>query len=205
MTKALAARLMVCMAVGACGLFLGGCATADRSNPAPAVIERSFAQGGSVVMRLSSGEYLVEGTPGDQIRLRWKTRDAAQAHRVRADVRVEGTAATIRTEGPSNGFFVTIAVPRRADLWVRLTAGRLVIGGIEGHKDVSAWAGEMTIGVDPAASYRAVDASVLAGEIKASAFNRSTGGVFRSFQWSGDGRYELSARLTAGEISLREN
>ena len=26
--------------------------------------------------------------------------------------------------------------------------------GVEGHKDLSAWAGEMTIDVEPAASYR---------------------------------------------------
>jgi flavorubredoxin len=62
----------------------------------------------------------------------------------------------------------------------------------------------MKIAVGDGASYRRVEASVLAGEIQALALNRTTGGVFRSFSWSGTGNYDLRARLTAGEIHLRE-
>ena len=74
---------------------------------------------------------------------------------------------------------MSIAVPTRSDLWIRLSAGDLTIRGIEGHKDVSAWAGELKIGVGPSANYRAVEASVLAGEIQAAPFNGSKGGIFR--------------------------
>lgn len=155
-------------------------------------------------MRLSAGEYVIENSPDDHIRLAWQTRDPTAARRVRAHVNVEGTSANILTDGPSNGFDVTIAVPTRSDLLIRLSAGDLTIRGVEGHKDVSAWAGELKIGVGAAANYRAVDASVLAGEIQAAPFKGSTGGVFRSFQWSGSGAYELRARLTAGEIRLTE-
>jgi hypothetical protein len=156
-------------------------------------------------MRLSAGEYVIENSPDEHIRLAWKHRDPNAARRVRAQVDVEGASASIRTEGPSNGFEVTIAVPSRSDLMIRLSAGDLTIRGIEGHKDVSAWAGDLKIGVGPATNYRAVDASVLAGEIQAAPFNGSKGGLFRSFLWSGSGPYELRARLTAGQITLRDN
>ncbi|MBK5297877.1 MAG: hypothetical protein JJE40_12025 [Vicinamibacteria bacterium] len=178
---------------------------AGVSAATPAVIERPFAQGGRLTMRLSAGEYTIENSPDDHIRLEWQTREPGAARRVRAQVEVEGASANIQTDGPSNGFVVTIGVPARSDLWIRLSAGDLTIRGIEGHKDVSAWAGELKIGVGAVANYRAVDASVLAGEIQAAPFNGSKGGIFRSFQWSGSGKYELRARLTAGEITFRDN
>jgi hypothetical protein len=188
------------------GALAAACGRPDRGDTAitPPVIERPFGQGGKVTMRLSAGEYTIENSPDERIRLAWETREASAARRVQARVDVDGTAATIDTDGPSNGFVVSIAVPTKSDLLIRLSAGELTIRGIEGHKDVSAWAGELTIGVGPAANYRAVDASVLAGEIQAAPFNGSKGGVFRSFLWSGNGSYELRARLTAGEITLRD-
>jgi hypothetical protein len=199
-------------AIGALVIWSGtlataGCGRPDRgeASSAPPVIERPFAQGGKLTMRLSAGEYTIEDSPDEHIRLAWETREPSAAGRVRAQVDVDGASATIHTDGPSNGFVVSIAVPTRSDLWIRLSAGDLTIRGIEGHKDVSAWAGELKIGVGPAANYRAVEASVLAGEIQAAPFNGSKGGIFRSFVWSGDGPYELRARLTAGEITLRDN
>jgi hypothetical protein len=176
-----------------------------ESASAPPIIERPFAQGGKLTMRLSAGEYTIENAPDEHIRLKWETRDPSAAGRVRAKVDVDGDHATIHTDGPSNGFVVAIAVPTHSDLWIRLSAGDLTIRGVDGHKDVSAWAGELKIGVGAAANYRSVDTAVLAGEIQAAPFNGSQGGLFRSFQWSGSGSYELRARLTAGEITLRDN
>jgi hypothetical protein len=202
-TRAILVVGLLAVGAGACGPS----APSDTREPTdtPAVIERPFAQGGRLTMRLSAGEYVIENSPDEHIRLAWKHRDPNAARRVRAQVDVEGASASIRTEGPSNGFEVTIAVPSRSDLMIRLSAGDLTIRGIEGHKDVSAWAGDLKIGVGPATNYRAVDASVLAGEIQAAPFNGSKGGLFRSFVWSGSGPYELRARLTAGQITLRDN
>ena len=197
--------------IGLAGLLCvwGACAAPEpgssaSATPVPPVIERALAQGGKVTMRLSAGQYTIENSPGDAIRLAWETRDPGDASRVRARVDVDGASAMVHAEGPSNGFTVTIGVPTRSDLWIRLSAGDLTIRGVEGHKDVSAWAGELKIGVGAASQYRVVDTAVLAGEIQAAPFQGSKGGVFRSFQWTGTGPYELRARLTAGEITLRD-
>jgi hypothetical protein len=200
-------RVAIFVIVVGFGTLAAACGRPDQgvSAVAPPVIERPFAQGGKLAMRLSAGEYTIENATDERIRLSWETRDPSAARRVQARVDVDGTSATIHTDGPSNGFVVSIAVPTKSDLVIRLSAGELTIRGIEGHKDVSAWAGELTIGVGPAANYRTVDASVLAGEIQAAPFNGSKGGVFRSFLWTGNGSYELRARLTAGEITLRDN
>ena len=195
--------------LGVVALLAGGLAacrheSAPAAAPTEPAVERPFPQAGRVNMHLSAGKYVIEGSPDDRIRVTAQTRDPADARKVRLDLQADGPEATLRTDGPSNGFEVAVAVPSRADLWIRLSAGDLTIRAIDGHKDLSAWAGEMRVAVGDGATYRRVDASVLAGEIQAPALDRTTGGLFRSFSWTGPGEYDLRARLTAGEIHLRE-
>lgn len=172
-------------------------ATADENR-----LERPFVQGGRITMDLSAGDYTIEGTPDPRIRLSWETRDPRDARDVKAQANVEGNEAEIETDGPSSGFRVTIAIPERSDVKVRLSAGDLTLRGIDGHKDVSAWAGDLKIGITRASDYRRVDASVTAGEIQAEPFGGSKGGIFRSFTWDGRGKYDLKVRLTAGDLTL---
>ncbi|MGH9160252.1 MAG: hypothetical protein ACRD2X_09740 [Vicinamibacteraceae bacterium] len=165
-------------------------------------LERPFVQGGRITMDLSAGDYTIEGTPDPHIRLSWETRDPRDARDVKVQANVEGNEADVETDGPSDGFRVRIEIPQRSDVKVSLSAGDLTLRGVEGHKDVSAWAGDLKIGIERAADYRRVDASVTAGEIKADPFGGSTGGIFRSFTWDGRGKYDLKARLTAGDLTL---
>jgi hypothetical protein len=119
-----------------------------------------------------------------------------------ADIAVTGTSAMVRTRGPRDKFSVEIDVPQRTDLYVSLSAGDLDVLGIEGNKDVSMWAGDMTIEVGDGKQYRQVDASVRFGEITPRPFGRSKGGILRSFHWSGSGKYSISAKLFAGDLKL---
>jgi hypothetical protein len=198
--------LALCAAASsvACDQPLPATGTAG-STTTPPVVERPFSPAGRINMHLSAGKYIIQGSPDQRIHLSAQTREPGDAGKVRLDIQAAGDEATVRSEGPSNGFQVAIAVPARSDLWIRLSAGDLTILGVEGHKDVSAWAGELTFAVGDGAGYRAVETSVLAGEIQAPALKGGTGGVFRSFSWKGSGQYDLRARLTAGEIRLREN
>ncbi|MPY86972.1 MAG: hypothetical protein GEU99_03530 [Luteitalea sp.] len=166
-------------------------------------LERPFAPGGRITMNLSAGDYTIEGSSDARIRLQWETRDPEDARDVKVQANVEGTDAQIKTDGPSNGFRVTIEIPARSDVSVRLSAGDLTLRDVEGHKDISAWAGDLKIGIGRAADYRRVDASVTAGDLQAAPFKVSKGGLFRSFTWEGSGRYDLRARLTAGDLTLR--
>ena len=61
----------------------------------------------------------------------------------------------------------------------------------------------MTIEVGPREDYRSVQASVTAGDLSARPFDVTKGGLFRSFSWQGQGKYSLTARLTAGDLTLR--
>lgn len=192
-------------AATAVALLALGCGPApvQQAGSQTSPVERPFGAGGRINLRLGAGQYTIENAPDDQIQVAWQTRDPGGARDVRVDVQASGAEATVRTEGPRNGFIVAIGVPARSDLWVRLSAGELTIRGVTGHKDVSAWAGELKIAVGDGAEYRAVNTSVLAGEIQAPSLKGSKGGLFRSFMWNGPGTYDLRAELTAGEIQLR--
>lgn len=197
------------LAVALLGTFLVATPT-TQSGSASRVSDslmRAFAAGGQITMDLSAGEYRISGSSDSSIRLTWSVRDAEQLRDVRTRVDARGNEATISTDGPDGdrgGFEVTIAVPSRSDLNVRLTAGEMEIDGIVGNKDVSLHAGELTINVGQPADYRRVEASVWAGEVQAGPFGRTMGGLFRSFEWNGKGTYRLEAHLKAGEIRLRD-
>ena len=165
-------------------------------------VEKAFAKGGRIRLDLSAGDYTIRGQMIDAIRVRWETRDARDMRSVRTDVIISGAVATVRTDGPRNHFRVAIDVPQRVDLDVELSAGDLTVKGVEGNKTLSMWAGDVTIDVGDPGQYRRVDATVRAGEISASPFGRSTGGLFRSLHWKGPGSYILDAKLTAGDLKL---
>ena len=164
--------------------------------------ERAFARGGTVQLNLGAGEYHINGIPDDKLRVRWRTRDPDDARRVRVSADVQGRAATVRVDGPKNGFRVDIDMPERSDVRLDLSAGEIRMRGIEGNKDISMWAGDASIEIGDPSRYRRVDATVRFGEIGARPFNVSKGGIFRSFHWNGSGEYVLRARLFAGELQL---
>lgn len=167
-------------------------------------LERAFAPNGRISMDLSAGEYRITGSRDNRIRLDWSVRDPQQLSEVRARADVRGADAAITTDGPdgNSSFRVAIQVPARADLYIRLTAGEMTIEDIEGNKDVALHAGELNIDVGRPEDYQRVEASVWAGEVDASPYRVSKGGLFRSFDWNGKGPYRLEARLKAGEIRL---
>src|SRR5262249_21143323 len=149
------------------------------------------------------GDYHIVGRTEERVRLDWSVRDPDALAKVRARAEVRDREVKITTEGPANkGLRFTIEVPSRSDLYVRLTAGDVTIEDIRGNKDVELRAGDLRIDVGQAADYRNVDASLWAGDIKASAFQIFKGGLFRSFQWAGSGPYRLHAHLLAGDLHL---
>jgi hypothetical protein len=88
-------------------------------------------------------------------------------------------------------------------LWVRLSAGELVVEDVEGDKNLEVRAGRIQADIPHPEQYGHRDASVLTGSIAATAFEVSKGGLFRSFEQSGPGKYRLHAHVMTGEIVLR--
>jgi len=163
-----------------------------------------FPSGAKLRMHLRSGDFRIVGREGHTIsvRLEGKNSSNAQDLTVRfersdhdGDLRISG--------GPRNGLQVTVEVPASSMLYVRMPAGDLTVEGVSGDKDVELHAGDLTISVGSAADYARVDASVLSGDLEAPPFGESHGGLFRSFEKRGNGKYKLHAHVGAGDLTLR--
>lgn len=181
-----------------------GLAAGPAQDPATSgSLERPFAMDGRVRMNLTAGDYRISGTSDNVVRMEWRVRDAEALRRVQARADVQDKVLTITTDGPSNkGLRFVIQVPNRSDLHVRLTAGDLRIEDVRGNKDVELRAGDMDIDVGSADDYHTVDAGLWAGDLHATAFHIIKEGLFRSFEWNGNGKYRLHAHLLAGDMRL---
>ena len=189
-------QLNLVAGVAAILLLAGNVATEARE-----VTERKFVSGGTVRLELAAGEYEIVASRDDNIRVIWDDRGKDADVTLRIDV--QASRATLRTDTPwTDGPKIRIELPRRTNVVLKLSAGELDISGIEGSKDISARAGDISIDLGPRDQYRYVNASVRVGELHADPFNVSKDGFFRSFEWTGTGKYELRAHLTVGELHL---
>ena len=163
--------------------------------------EKDFVSGGRIKMTLESGDYKILASSDNRIHVRW---NEASARGVQVKLTTNGNSADVRVENtPDNNFHATIEVPALADLRIRLTAGDMSVTGIKGDKDIEIRAGDLSISVGNSSDWGDVDASVTAGDINASPFQASKGGLFRSFHWRGPGKYRLHVHLMAGDVNLR--
>jgi hypothetical protein len=179
---------LIAMPIGVFGQTSGTCAQLFEAAASP---EREIA------MNLRSGDITIVGTDAAVVRV--------SCTRATNDIKISFAAnhLTIRG-GPNHDVGFRIEVPRATSVRVRASAGDLILSGISGNKDVELNAGNLTIAVGDAGSYRHVEASVLAGDLRASAFGVEHDGLFRSFKQDNPaGRYRLRAGLLAGDLTLR--
>lgn len=165
-------------------------------------VEAKFASGGTVRMDLCSSGIEVIGKNEGLLRVSFDSRRNYDEVRVR--IQVKGNQADLKVTGcPRNNFQVRIEVPQSSNLFVRMFAGQLDVKGITGDKDVQLRAGQLDVEVGDGSDYAHVDASVNSGQIEASPFGVSKGGLFRSFDRNGPGKYRLHAHVGAGQLDLR--
>jgi hypothetical protein len=154
---------------------------------------------------LRSGDNRIVGSDAHKISIHVSGRKAENARDLTASFKYFGNHATLRVSGgtTNNEVQMTIEVPKSSDLFVRMPFGDLTVEGVSGDKDVELHAGDLTISVGAPTDYGHVDASVLTGDIDAQPFGETHGGLFRSFQKAGTGRYKLHAHVGAGDLTLR--
>jgi hypothetical protein len=182
----------------ACLLALTGLVAAQTQGKTQA----NFAPGGEIKMELHAGGYNIKPGADDKIVVSYKTDTEAQFKEVKANITVNGREARIYTNGPDNNFEVTIEIPAKSNLFIRMTAGDLEMSGIRGSKDVESHAGNVDIDIGRTEDYGHVDASVNAGDLDAQAFQVSKGGLFRSFHKLGPGQNRLHVHVGAGDLVL---
>lgn len=197
------------LAVGLSSLALvaaGGAAQSkiDVKDVVDHPFSADFASGSRLRMYLRSGDFHIEGSDANKITVRVEGRNAWRASDMRVQLDRTSDAADLTISGgPKNDLNVTIEIPRKTGLFVRMSAGNLEVHHIIGDKDAELHAGEMKIDVGAASDYSSVEASVYSGGLEASPFGESHGGLFRSFHKAGKGKYHLHAHVGAGDLTLQ--
>jgi hypothetical protein len=166
-------------------------------------LETKFIPNGQIRMDLCPSSVHLVGGDDEFVRVSYNS-SLRKNDDVRIRIQVDGEKAGIRVTGcPHNNFELTVEVPKSSNLYARMFAGEMQVSGISGDKDVELHAGQLTMELGKPEEYAHVDASVLSGDIEASAFNISKGGLFRSFDRSGPGKYRVHAHIGAGQVEFR--
>ena len=195
-------RLIVSLGFTA-GLLLATAAAQDIDLIGKSPVEAKFMSDGRIKMSLCPGAVHVVGSDEHELRVSYFRRNGGDEN-VRVRIRVDGGEGAIRVDHcPDGNFEITIAVPKSSSLYMRMFAGQMTVDGISGDKDVEIHAGQLIVELGKPEEYARVDASVLTGDVHASAFDVDKGGLFRSFDHNGPGKYHLHAHVGAGQIELR--
>ena len=162
-----------------------------------------FAPRGQIDLRVRPAEIHVIGNDEGRIVVRVEGRQGRDSKDVQARFEKHGHTGVLEiTGGPRNDVTITVQVPKESNLVVRVFAGDVEIRDVVGDKDVELNFGSLRIGVGDASGYSSVKASVSSGEIDAKPFGESHGGLFRSLEKSGTGKYKLRAYVGAGQLTL---
>jgi hypothetical protein len=162
-----------------------------------------FAPRGQLDLRIRPAEVHIIGSDEDRIVVRVAGKQGLDSKDVQARFEKHSNSGVLEiTGGPRNDVTITVQVPKESNLVVRVFAGDVEIRDVVGDKDVELNFGALRIGVGDATGYSSVKASVSSGEIDAKPFGESRGGLFRSLEKSGNGKYKLKAYVGAGRLSL---
>ena len=163
-------------------------------------VEAKFVSGGRIRMDLCSSGIQIVGTDDPVVRVSYHP----ELENVRVRLRIAGDRAELRFTGcRHNNFQARIEIPKSSALYVRMFAGQLDVREVTGDKDIELTFGQLNLDVGKTEEYARVDASVNSGQINAAAFAVEKGGLFRSFDQRGSGKYRLHAHVGAGQVDLR--
>jgi hypothetical protein len=167
------------------------------------VFYAEFASRGQLDVRIRPAQIHIIGSDEDRIVVRVRGRQVLDSRAIQARFEKHGSSGVLEiTGGPRNDVDITVQVPRELSLVVRVFAGDVEVRDVVGDKDVELNFGALKIGVGSASDYSMVKASVSSGEIDARPFGESHGGLFRSLEKSGNGKYKLRAYVGAGRLTL---
>lgn len=192
--------LFVCVSLLPVSLALGS-SEVEEIGKQPVQVD--FPSGGSLKMSLCSSGAKIIGVDKGQIRVAYSSGGEKDLSKVTIRVKTSGSTGVVEVARcPNDNFRITVEVPRTVELYVRMTAGQLDVEDVAGSKDLEMTAGEMNVEVGRAEEYASVHGSVTTGEVDAPTFNVNKGGLFRSFERKGPGRYRLHAHVGAGQLTL---
>lgn len=191
-----------------CLLLVPFCAASDHWDYEETHSEvRDFVAGGMLHVRLSVGNLRVLRSDSNKIRLHYtvKSRRESNVKDAHVDIEVRGSNANIEFHAPTTGntqFDVELEVPQNTNLEVHEKVGDLTVEDIEGDKDLGLGVGDIRV-TGGRAAYRLVRASTSIGDVSGGdGYDESCGWLGKTLKYRGDGKYELRAHVSVGDITL---
>jgi hypothetical protein len=166
---------------------------------------RDFVSGGHVHLRLSVGDVRITRGESNKIHLRYtvksrRERNVKDAH-VEFDIHGNNADIEFRASGSNTQFDVELEVPQNTNLDVHESVGDLTVEEIEGDKDLSLSVGDIRVAKGQS-GYRTVHASTSIGDVNGNGYGETSGFLGKTLRYHGDGKYELRAHVSVGDITL---
>ncbi|HLK54131.1 MAG TPA: hypothetical protein VKU42_11790 [Candidatus Angelobacter sp.] len=154
-------------------------------------------------IELGSGDYQIVASTSDSIAVVYDGSNADAVRKVKVQIDSGHGQNHLKIAGPKSNFHALIEVPRKTDLRVRMSAGGLSIGDVEGNKDIEILAGNLDLNSLHPQDYAQADFSVRVGDMYAPLFKTARSKLSRSFKTAGPGKYRLHAHVGVGDMTLR--
>jgi hypothetical protein len=191
-----------------CLLLAPFCAASDHWDYEETHDEvRDFVTGGMLHVRLSVGDLRIVRSDSNKIRVHYTVKSKRESHVRDAHVEFEvhGRDAELDFHAPSSGgntqFDVELEVPQNTNLDVHEKVGDLTVENVDGDKDLDLGVGNIRVAFGPSA-YHLIRASTSIGDVNGDGYGESSGWLGKSLNYRGDGKYELRAHVSVGDINL---
>ena len=166
---------------------------------------RDFVAGGMLHVRLSVGDMQIRRGDSNQIRLRYtiKSRREKNIKETHVDFEVRGNDASIEFHAPGSGTEIDLEleVPQKTNLDVHEKVGDLTVKDVEGDKDLDLGVGDMRV-ANGQSGYRLVHATTSIGDVNGAGYGETSGWLGKTLKYHGEGKYELRAHVSVGDITL---
>ena len=191
----------------ACLFLVPFCAASDHWDYEETRDEvRDFVSGGSLHVRLSVGDVRILRSDSNKIRVHYTVKSRRERHVKDAhlDFEVRGNDARIEFHAPSGGntqFDVELEVPQNTSLDVHEKVGDLTVEDIAGDKDLELGVGDIRVAAQRS-GYHLVNASSSIGDVNGNGYGETSGWLGKTLKYHGEGKYELRAHVSVGDITL---
>jgi hypothetical protein len=165
-----------------------------------------FASGGRVELHMRYGDVKVLAAQDDHLSIHYtmQSEHSDFISKVTTRFEISPSAALLRIDAPRNGSVdVELKVPESSNIWLRVTAGDIVIGPIDGNKNVETYAGDIRIDLPEHFDAGAIDVRTHAGEVTAP-WGKPQGWIGGTLKYDGGGKQSIHAHTFAGDIELKE-
>lgn len=167
---------------------------------------REFASGGMLQVHLKVGDLHIRRGDSNKINLRYtvKSRREQNVKRSSVDFEVHGSDATLDFHAPTSSntsFDVELEVPAHTNIDTHMKVGDLSVENVEGDKDLELGVGDIRVTREPS-TYRLVRASTGIGDVSSDGYGETSGWLGKTLKYTGEGKYELHAHVSVGDITL---